>query len=284
MGPNHTARAPQAEPHCSSSTRGQTCSQRALPLVPAQLVRRGKKQAMRFVDRFQALFFDMNGTFMFNHDRLGRGEDFFATYRKIGGHRLVDHEVRELVLRTCDSLRRDYDDPAYFESFPSLLDAVATYSGLHGADAHDIANVIAAHEVGQVPSWAARTLQAFATTHPLALVTNVWAPQEAWRDVFARSGVSHVFQHQAFSSSIGVVKPSPHLFLVALHAMKVDPAAALFIGDSIERDIRPAKQLGFSTVLVGSHGRDTEADLVVSSIAELLCQGATPQSDVHLAR
>ena len=239
---------------------------------------------MRFVDRFQALFFDMNGTFMFDHDRLGRGEDFFATYRKIGGRRLVDHEVRELVLRTCDSLRRDYDDPACFESFPSLLDAVTTYSGLHGADAQDIADVIAAHEVGEVPSWAARALQVFATTHPLALVTNVWAPQEAWRDVFARSGVSHVFQHQAFSSSIGVVKPSPHLFLVALQAMKVDPAAALFIGDSIERDIRPAKQLGFSTVLVGSNGRDTEADLLVSSIAELLCQGATPQAAVHLAR
>ena len=111
---------------------------------------------MRFVDRFQALFFDMNGTFMFDHDRLGRGEDFFATYRKIGGHRLVDHEVRELVLRTCDSLRRDYDDPACFESFPSLLDAVTNYSGLHGANAQDIASVIAAHEGGQVASWAAR--------------------------------------------------------------------------------------------------------------------------------
>lgn len=281
MGPNHIARAQQAEPHCSSSTRGQTCSHRALPLVPAQLVRRRKKQPMRFVDRFQALFFDMNGTFMFDHDRFGPGEDFFATYRKIGGHRLVDYEVRELVLRTCDLLRRDYDDPACFESFPSLLDAVTTYGGLHGADAQDIADVIATHEVGQVPSWAARTLQALATTHPLALVTNVWAPQEAWRDVFARSGVSHVFQHQAFSSSMGFVKPSPRLFFVALHAMKVDPAATLFIGDSIERDIRPAKQLGVSTVLVGSNGRGNEADLVVTSIAELLWQGATPQVDVR---
>ena len=228
---------------------------------------------MRFVDQFQALFFDMNGTFMFDHDRLGSDEDFFATYRKIGGHRLAAHEVRELVLRACDSLRRDYDDPACFDSFPSVLDAVKKYSGLHGADAQDIADVIAAHEVGQVPAWAARTLQALATTHPLALVTNVWAPQEAWREVLARSGVSHVFQHQAFSSSIGAVKPSPRLFLVALHAMNVDPGAALFIGDSIERDIRPAKQLGFGTVLVGSIGRDADADLVVPSIAELLCQG-----------
>ena len=147
---------------------------------------------MRFVDKFQALFFDMNGTFMFDHDRLGSGEDFFATYRKIGGHRLAAGEVQELVRRTCDALRRDYDDPACFDSFPSVLDAVATHCGLHGADAQDIANVIAAHEVGQVPSWAARTLQALATTHPLALVSNVWAPQEAWHDVLTQSGVSQV--------------------------------------------------------------------------------------------
>ena len=121
-----------------------------------------------------------------------------------------------------------------------------------------------------MPSWAARTLQALATTHRLALVSNVWAPQEAWRDVLAQSGVSQVFQHQTFSSSIGVVKPSPRLFRAALHAMNVDPAAALFIGDSIDRDIRPAKQLGFSTVLVGPNDQIPEADLVVSSIAELL--------------
>ena len=151
-----------------------------------------------------------------------------------------------------------------------------TYGGLHGVDAQEIANVVAAHEVGEVPSWAARTLQALATTHPLALVTNVWAPQEAWREVLARSGVSQVFQHQALSSSIGVVKPSPRLFLMALHAMNVDPTAALFIGDSVERDIRPAKQLGFSTELVGSNDRDAAADLVVNSIAELLQQGDAP--------
>ena len=94
---------------------------------------------MRFVDRFEALFFDMNGTFMFDHDRLGSGEDFFATYRKIGGHRLAAGDVQECVRRTCDALRRDYDDPACFDSFPSVLDAVTTHCGLHGADAQDIA-------------------------------------------------------------------------------------------------------------------------------------------------
>ena len=58
---------------------------------------------------------------------------------KIGGHRLAAGDVQECVRRTCDALRRDYDDPACFDSFPSVLDAVTTHCGLHWADAQDIA-------------------------------------------------------------------------------------------------------------------------------------------------
>jgi len=229
---------------------------------------------MRFVDQFHTLFFDMNGTFMFGHDRLGIDQDFFATYRSLGGHRLTAREVCQLVLRVCDRLRQDYENPECFESFPRLFDAVATYGELSGVDAKDIANVIASHEVGQVPPWAANVLRTLAKTHPLALVSNVWAPPEAWDDAFSRSGISRVFRHRTFSSTVGVVKPSSTLFIDALRAMGINPASAAFIGDSIDRDIRPAKKLGFSTVLVGPGDRSSEADFVVSSIAELLCSDA----------
>src|SRR5688572_12977403 len=109
---------------------------------------------MRFVDQFQAIFFDMNGTFMFGHDRLGADEDFFATYKSFGGARLTSGEVQDRVLRICAGLTRDYSDPARFDAFPTLLEAVVIYGQLDGQDAQDIANVIAAHEVGQVPVWA----------------------------------------------------------------------------------------------------------------------------------
>jgi len=225
---------------------------------------------MRFVDRFQAIFFDMNGTFMFGHDRLGPGEDFFATYRALGGGRLTCEEVQDRVMQICACLQRDYNDPKRFDTFPTLLDAVSTYGRLDGQDALDIANVIAAHEVGRVPSWAVTTLQALSHTHSLAVVSNVWAPAEAWDEEFARRGLSSVFLCRIFSSSIGAVKPSPRLFLTALEQMGVQPSRSLFVGDSIERDIQPARKLGFSTVFVGPESESTEADLVVRSIDQLL--------------
>jgi FMN phosphatase YigB (HAD superfamily) len=230
---------------------------------------------MRFVDHFQAIFFDMNGTFMFGHDRLGNDQDFFATYRGLGGRRLTSHEVQDRVLQICARLQCDYNDPRRFDSFPTLLEAVSIYGQLDGEDALDISNVIAAHEVGQVPSWAATTLQTLCATHPLAVVTNVWAPEQTWNNEFARGGLSHVFRCRIFSSSVGAVKPSARLFLTALEQMGVEPLQALFVGDSIERDIHPANKLGFSTVFVGPENQNSGADLAVPSIAELTTHPAT---------
>jgi putative hydrolase of the HAD superfamily len=225
---------------------------------------------MRFIDQFQALLFDMNGTFMFGHDRLSAKEDFFSTYRRLGGSVLSDSEVRDSVLKTCAGLRRDYDDPNRIETFPSLLDATIRYSDLPEDKAAAIASVIAAHEVGVVPPWAARTLLSLSASHPLAIVSNVWAPAGCWADALAISGATAAFQSQIFSSSFGVIKPSPRLFMEALNSLEVEASNALFIGDSIERDIRPAKKLGLTTVLISSHSSCAEADVTMSSIAQLM--------------
>jgi putative hydrolase of the HAD superfamily len=46
---------------------------------------------------------------------------------------------------------------------------------------------------------------------------------------------------------IGLKKPDPRLFQLALDRLKVKPAQAVFVGDSFERDIVPAKALGMTT-------------------------------------
>jgi FMN phosphatase YigB (HAD superfamily) len=225
---------------------------------------------MRFVDQFRGLLFDMNGTFMFGHDRLDDTEDFFSTYRGLGGTFLSEGEVNESVRKICAGLRRDYDDPHCFEAFPSLLDATIKYGGISEDRAEEIANVIAAHEVGVVPSWAAHTLLTLSTTHPLALVSNVWAPAECWSGVLEGSGAAAAFRCQIFSSSFGAIKPSPLLFLAALNALEVKASDALFVGDSIERDIRPATRLGMNTALIGSNTNCAEADITFLTIEQLL--------------
>ena len=76
------------------------------------------------------------------------------------------------------------------------------------------------------------------------------------------------------SIAIGVSKPDPEIFRIALRKFKVVPSQAIFVGDSYERDIIPARQLGVRTIwLKGPNPRIPEnagpADFEISSLMEL---------------
>lgn len=49
----------------------------------------------------------------------------------------------------------------------------------------------------------------------------------------------------------GAMKPSPIYCEIALQRMKVKPEEAVMIGDSWERDLKPASDLGMKTILIG---------------------------------
>jgi HAD superfamily hydrolase (TIGR01549 family) len=76
------------------------------------------------------------------------------------------------------------------------------------------------------------------------------------------------------SVEIGVSKPDPEIFRIALRRLNLAPAQAVFVGDSYERDIMPARELGVRTVwLKGPNPRIPEdaepADGEISSLMEL---------------
>jgi putative hydrolase of the HAD superfamily len=223
-----------------------------------------------YIHRFQALVFDMNGTFMFGGDRFGPEQDYFGTYRASGGDRLARDTVHTAVTATIDGLGAVYGDLAAEKLFPSLREAVCRYAGVVGEDAVAIENIIATHECGRIPEWSAAVLRTLSTTHRLAVVSDLWALPEHWNSEFDRAGMDGVFETRVFSSSIGRIKPSLIPFRCALDAMELPAERTLFVGDSLERDIRPAKALGMGTVWVSGNGSDSAADRRVASITELL--------------
>jgi HAD superfamily hydrolase (TIGR01509 family) len=210
--------------------------------------------AIRFVDQFKAVLFDMNG---------------YRTYLNLGGSRMTRTRVQEAVLSICRGLGRDYQDPTLFDSFPSLATAVAQYGDLIEDEALLIEHVIAAHEVGQVPDWAAATLRHLADTHTVGVVSNVWAKGHHWSAELRRAGVTESCRCIVFSSDLGCIKPSPRPFLSALSSLALAPEEVLFVGDSLERDVRPARSLGMATAWISQNGDREEADLRIGNIAEL---------------
>lgn len=219
--------------------------------------------------RYKAILLDMNRTFMFDADRFDPAADFFSTYCRAGGSTLSPNAVTESVLASYAGFLGCYSKSEFDDCFPSLAETVRTYSGAPVEAFSHIEWVIATHEVGTVPDWAARAINSLARSHALAVVSNVWAPSMHWNAEFARSGIAGAFRGLVFSSDLRAIKPSKRPFLEALRLVNQSPEEVLFVGDSLERDIIPAKALGMSTCWVAPSGESTTADFQISTIAEL---------------
>lgn len=54
-------------------------------------------QVLDVLRRFTAVLLDMNGTFMFDGDRFGSGQDYAVKYRTPGGRQLAAPMVQKAV-------------------------------------------------------------------------------------------------------------------------------------------------------------------------------------------
>jgi putative hydrolase of the HAD superfamily len=77
------------------------------------------------------------------------------------------------------------------------------------------------------------------------------------------------------SACVGYVKPDPRIFLTALAELRVDPAQALFVGDSLRRDMAGARASGMPHVWLSPQMPRREGpccpnDRVVQTLDELL--------------
>ena len=221
------------------------------------------------LDNFNVLLLDMNGTFMFGHDRFGAAEDYFHTYRELGGRRLDRDTLQQTMHASCDALLAMYDDPARFDDFPSLAEVFREHGRARDEDISILERLFAAHEIGHVPPEHDACLRRLATTHHLGVVSNICAHPDIWLAGFGPTSVLHLFRSLTFSSEGRSIKPSRVLFERAL-ADVPSVARVLFIGDSLERDMIPAKALGLSTAWLAAEGADHQAaDYVVPSLPSL---------------
>lgn len=97
---------------------------------------------------------------------------------------------------------------------------------------------------------AAETVRALAGEVPLALLTN--GPADIQRLKLARTGLGDCFVAVGISGEAGVGKPSADAFARVLDKLNVNPHRAVMVGDSWERDIQGAVNLGMSAVWISA--------------------------------
>jgi putative hydrolase of the HAD superfamily len=79
------------------------------------------------------------------------------------------------------------------------------------------------------------------------------------------------------SEVVGIRKPDTGIYKLAVNSMHTNPEQVVMIGDDYERDIAPAKSVGYKTVWLKGrswheHATDnSKADYIINSIREIPC-------------
>jgi putative hydrolase of the HAD superfamily len=66
--------------------------------------------------------------------------------------------------------------------------------------------------------------------------------------------VMAMFNHVLESSKIGIRKPDPRIYALMCEALDVDPAACVYL-DDLGINLKPARQMGMTTIKVGSEAQ-----------------------------
>lgn len=231
---------------------------------------------MRYIDNFHAILLDMCNTFMFEVDRFSEDEDYFATYRLLGGNDLSENILRSIINELYNALETDYLNPLKYDDFPTVpecLTRLQKADDLPKSEIRLIEQVFARHEVGKISQEYVEVISKLAETHKLGVVSNIWSRSEPYLDEMRRSGVHDLFDCIIMSSDFRSIKPAPTLFLKAMAVLGAEKSATLFVGDSFDFDIAGANHAGLSTVWITSDpsaARPPTPNRIISDLSELL--------------
>lgn len=104
---------------------------------------------------------------------------------------------------------------------------------------------------------AAEVLEKLAEHYPMVLVSNFYGNvDEVIRDFCIRK----YFQGIIESAVVGVRKPDARIFQLGVVALGLKPAEVLVVGDSLRKDILPAREIGCKTAWIKGRGWDAKED------------------------
>ncbi len=113
-------------------------------------------------------------------------------------------------------------------------------------------------------------VSAVAASHRVALVTN--GRSKLQRAKLRAAGIADLFRADLIlvSGELGLRKPDPRIFQLALDRLGEPAAAAMFVGNDEREDIEGALALGMFTCRVGQAGVPSKADVRIQHVSALM--------------
>jgi HAD superfamily hydrolase (TIGR01549 family) len=164
------------------------------------------------------------------------------------------HEAAGERLVQLQSSGADKTAEAHVRDF---LDALA-HPDIASLRAGDIADLVAAYGEAALtspPRLFDGVVEALAALHgaglKLALVSNTSrTPGRVLRRILADAGAYPYFDGFYFSDEVGVAKPNPRIFALALGALHVPASEAMHVGDDLSLDLEGARRAGLGIVFI----------------------------------
>jgi putative hydrolase of the HAD superfamily len=193
------------------------------------------------------------------------------------GGRVTEEAAREAMRAEMGYYRAHHDEAGDWPGLVDLRRRCAAIVQEHLATPLALDEVLAAllaalrfHAYPEVPGVLARLR---ADGARLAIVSN-W--DVSLYDVLERTGLRRLVDAVAISAELGVAKPDPAIFRVALERLGVDAAGAVHVGDSLEHDVAGARAAGLEAVLVVRDGAPARDGVrTVASLSELIARAPT---------
>jgi putative hydrolase of the HAD superfamily len=211
---------------------------------------------------YRAILFDLDDTLYdlrsYWHGRLHEAiHDVMARYPHFDRDALVHQAIAEKV---------------YIEKLPAFL---------RSQGVNDEELIVSAQELF-ARDWfkrlvlfddAVQTLEALRPRFKLGLVTN--GPSRTQRPKIEQFQLINYLDLLIVSEEVGVAKPDPAIFAIALERLGVPASEALFVGDSPEFDLRGAAAAGIPFIWMNPRREKLPADVVqpiavIERLTELL--------------
>ena len=119
---------------------------------------------------------------------------------------------------------------------------------------------------------AAEVLQQLSRKFKLGLICNTGStPGAVLRKILQQYQLANFLREKLFSNELGIAKPNPEIFRLALEKMGVKAEEALHVGDDPVTDILGAHQVGMKTIWLNCRrsGLKPPFDWQVSSLLEI---------------
>ena len=210
----------------------------------------------------EIVFFDAGGTLLDPHPSFA---ELFATTCRAQGYDVTKSQVDDVQDRLAPHLTELVDE-ADLPHAPSLSPEASyafwTFTYRRFLDELGIEDEAVTEKL----------YETFSSTESYRLYDDVKPALDAVEDAGYRIGlisnfdswletmliemeVGHVFDPSVISGQVGVEKPDPEIYRIAVERASVPPGRAVHVGDSPRTDMEPAAVVGIKPILIDRAGR-----------------------------